>query len=278
MASRERWEKSRLLRGVMFFGPQGIDRLLVGYCPSVSSDPTELWLLRHGQSLGNVARDRTRDADDEMLDIAERDMDVPLSDLGIRQANAFGQWLATQPLPPEVVLASPYVRAAQTARIAIAAAELDVTLHLDERLRERELGVLDLLTTHGVATRYPIEAERRRRLGKFYHRPPGGESWVDVALRIRSLRDSLAREHLDKRVLLVTHEVVIVVWRYLIEHLDEAAALALSRDQPLPNCSLTRYVRAPYDDLELDLEAWTAPLQVSQVPVTQAHDAPIAPR
>ena len=74
--------------------------------------------------------------------------------------------------------------------------------------------MLDLLTSHGVATRYPIEAERRRRLGKFYHRPPGGESWVDVALRIRSLRDSLAREHLNKRVLLVTHDV------------DEAIALA----------------------------------------------------
>jgi broad specificity phosphatase PhoE len=244
----------------------------------VISDPTELWLLRHGQSLGNVARDRTRDADVETLDIADRDMDVPLSELGVRQAEAFGRWLATQHQPPEVVLASPYVRASQTARIAIEASGLDVSLHLDERLRERELGVLDLLTSHGVATRYPIEAERRRRLGKFYHRPPGGESWVDVALRIRSLRDSLAREHLDKRVLLVTHEVVIVVWRYLIEHLDESAALALSREHPLPNCSLTTYARDPRDELALVLDAWTAPLEASHVPLTEAHDARVAPR
>ena len=50
---------------------------------------------------------------------------------------------------------------------------------------------------------------------------------MDVALRIRSLRDSLAREHLDKRVLLVTHEVVIVIWRYLLDDLDETQALAL---------------------------------------------------
>jgi broad specificity phosphatase PhoE len=124
--------------------------------------------------------------------------------------------------------------------------------------------VLDLLTS--------------RRLGKFYHRPPGGESWVDVALRIRSLRDSLAREHLDKRVLLVTHEVVIVIWRYLVEDLDEQRALALSRDRPLPNCSLTRYVRGDDDQLALDLDAWAAPLEVSDVPVTEAHDARVAPR
>ena len=242
------------------------------------SDPTELWLLRHGQSLGNVARDRARGPEVETLDIAERDMDVPLSDLGERQAAAFGCWLRTQERQPEVVLASPYVRAAETATIALDAAGLDLRVHLDERLRERELGVLDLLTTHGVATRYPVEAERRRRLGKFYHRPPGGESWVDVALRVRSLRDSLAREHLDKRVLLVSHEVVIVIWRYLIEDLDEATALALSREHPLPNCSLTRYARDRNDELALNLDAWAAPLEASDVPVTEAHDAPVAPR
>jgi 2,3-bisphosphoglycerate-dependent phosphoglycerate mutase len=242
------------------------------------SDPTELWLLRHGQSLGNVARDMARDDTIETLDIADRDMDVPLSELGVHQAEVFGRWLGAQERRPEVVLASPYQRAAQTAAIALRSAGLDLKVHLDERLRERELGVLDLLTSHGVATRYPVEAERRRRLGKFYHRPPGGESWVDVALRIRSLRDSLAREHLDKRVLLVTHEVVIVIWRYLVEDLDESRALALSREHPLPNCSLTRYVRNGDDELALDLDAWAAPLEASDVPVTEAHDARVAPR
>ena len=156
----------------------------LGYSAAVISDPIELWLLRHGQSLGNVARDQASDAVVEVLDIAERDMDVPLSELGVHQAQAFGRWLGAQQVQPDVVIASPYARAAQTARVALESAGLDLRVHLDERLRERELGILDLLTSHGVATRYPIEAERRRRLGKFYHRPPGGESWVDVALRV----------------------------------------------------------------------------------------------
>ena len=198
------------------------------------SDPVELWLLRHGQSLGNVARDSARTSQLEVLDIAERDMDVPLSPLGAEQATAFGAWLRRRARPPQVVISSPYVRAMQTAELAVREAGLDLPVHSDERLRERELGVLDLLTTAGVQARQPFEAERRRRLGKFYHRPPGGESWVDVALRVRSLRDSLAREHLDKRVLLVTHEVVIVIWRYLLDDLDEAGALALARDHPWP--------------------------------------------
>jgi broad specificity phosphatase PhoE len=244
----------------------------------MASEPRELWLLRHGQSVGNVARDAARQQLLETLEIAERDMDVPLSDLGREQAQAFGRWLGQQDRRPDVVLTSPYVRAVQTAELALAAARLDLPVHLDERLRERELGVLDLLTTKGVEARFPGEANRRARLGKFYHRPPGGESWVDVALRIRSLRDSLGREHLDKRVLMVCHEVVVVIWRYLIEDLDEQRALALSREHPLANCALTTYVTAPDGRLALELDGWTAPLEAQDVAVTEEHDAHVAPR
>src|SRR3954447_1390673 len=200
------------------------------------SEPAEIWLVRHGQSQGNVARDAPRTADQELLDIPDRDMDVPLSALGAEQAASFGRWLATQPATPDVVIASPYVRAAQTAEGLSSAAGLAGRVHLDERLRERELGILDLLTWRGVQVRFPEEAKRRERLGKFYHRPPGGESWVDVALRLRSLRDSLGREHAGARVLVVTHEVVVAVMRYLLDELDERHALALSRDEPLANC------------------------------------------
>jgi 2,3-bisphosphoglycerate-dependent phosphoglycerate mutase len=244
---------------------------------TMSSEPDQLWLLRHGQSLGNVARD-SAGPDVEVLAIAERDMDVPLSPLGVEQARAFGRWLRAQPERPEVVVSSPYVRAVQTAQIAIDDGGLAAGLHSDERLREREFGILDLLTRRGIEERFPFEAERRRRLGKFYHRPPGGESWVDIALRVRSLRDSLALEHPGRRVLLVAHEVVILIWRYLLEGLSEQATLALGRDQPLANCSLTRYATGPDGRLSIDLAGWTAPIEDSGVPVTEDHDAPVAPR
>lgn len=241
------------------------------------SDPQELWLLRHGQSLGNVARDAAA-AEVEVLDIAERDMDVPLSPLGREQAEAFGHWLADQPSRPTVVIASPYVRAVETAQIVVDIAGLQLRVRRDERLREREFGVLDLLTRAGIEARFPSEAERRRRLGKFYHRPPGGESWVDVALRIRSMRDSLAREHPGERVLLVAHEVVVLIWRYLIEELSESETLQLSHHSPLANCSLTRYVTGPDGGLTLDLAGWTVPIEREGVAVTEEHDAPVAPR
>lgn len=243
-------------------------------------DPAALWLVRHGQSLGNVAREAAHAADLDLLDLAERDMDVPLSPLGERQAAAFGRWLGEQPADqhPDHVLSSPYVRAEATARILLDAAGLDLDVHTDERLRERELGVLDLLTTRGVRARFPLEAERRERLGKFYHRPPGGESWVDVALRLRSFRDSVAREHAGERLLLVTHEVVIVVMRYLIEELTEQETLARSRDEPLANCSLTAFEADPEGALVATASGWTVPLDEEGATITEDHDAAVAPR
>jgi broad specificity phosphatase PhoE len=101
---------------------------------------------------------------------------------------------------------------------------------------------------------------------------------VDVALRLRSLRDSLGREHLDDRVLLVCHEVVVVMWRYLVEDLDEQQALALSRDHPLANCALTTYVTDADDRLKLDRDGWTAEMEAEQVPVTEEHDVHVGPR
>ena len=136
----------------------------------------ELWLLRHAQSLGNVANDAAHAAGEHRLDLADRDMDVPLSELGRRQAAAFGDWLREQPADeqPDAVVASPYVRAADTARVVVETAELDVRIVHDERLREREFGILDLLTRRGIEAAFPQEAERRARLGKVYYRPPGG--------------------------------------------------------------------------------------------------------
>ena len=239
-------------------------------------EPAELWLVRHGQSQGNVVRERPRVDQQETLDIADRDMDVPLSELGVEQAAALGRWLAGQSAMPDVVVASPYVRAAQTAQGICAAADLGLKVHLDERLRERELGILDLLTWHGVRVRFPGEARRRERLGKFYHRPPGGESWVDVALRLRSLRDSIAREHEGKRVMIVSHEVPILIMRYLVEDLTEHEVLAFSGS--IPNCSLTRYVFDDAGHPHADLVGWCAPLTDEGVEVTEAPERPVAPR
>jgi broad specificity phosphatase PhoE len=68
----------------------------------------------------------------------------------------------------------PYLRAVQTAEIAVQGGGVPLPMRIDERLRDRELGILDLLTSRGVQNLFPAEAQRRAWLGQFYYRPPGG--------------------------------------------------------------------------------------------------------
>ena len=129
-----------------------------------------MWIVRHGQSAGNVARDAATSAGLDMIDLNVRDVDVPLSDLGVQQAQALGRWFASLPENerPEVVLASPYVRARQTAKAICEAngvAEQARKPIVDDRLREREFGLWDRLPTAGVREKFPEQAEQRTLLG-----------------------------------------------------------------------------------------------------------------
>ncbi|MCU1592294.1 MAG: phosphoglycerate mutase [Frankiales bacterium] len=208
-----------------------------------SSWPERLYLIRHGESAGNVARDKAETEELERIDIAERDVDVPLSEAGEEQAAALGRWIAELPEHerPTVLWVSPYLRAQQTAEIALKHADLILPAVVDERLREREFGVLDLLTRRGIIAQFPEEAERRKRLGKFYHRPPGGESWSDVLLRLRAAIDDIRRDCAGERVLLVAHQVVVLLARYVVERMTEEEILAIDAQGDVANCSVTSY-------------------------------------
>lgn len=246
--------------------------------------PSILWIVRHGQSAGNVARDLAHASGAVRIEIHDRDVDVPLSDLGREQAASLGKWFAAQPERPDVLLASPYVRARQTAEIFRAAGgcEPDEPICADERLREKEFGVLDGLTTSGVAQLQPEQAEFRRLLGKFYHRPPGGESWCDVIFRLRSLLDTVSLHYGGRRVMIIAHQVVVLCLRYIIENMDEAEVLAIDREGDVSNCSVTEYRLNPAagKDGLLELASYNvvAPLEADATPVTAAPDRMVAAR
>jgi 2,3-bisphosphoglycerate-dependent phosphoglycerate mutase len=249
--------------------------------------PERLWLVRHGQSEGNVARDAADEAGLHEIDIDMRDVDVPLSELGLGQAEAAGRWFAALPHDerPEIILSSPYVRTRQTAEAICKAGALSggpARAIVDERLREREFGIFDRLTTVGIRQRHPQEAAHRRRLGKFYHRPPGGESWADVILRLRSMLNTINLHYCDRRVLVVCHQVVVLCFRYILEELDEAQILAVDKESEVLNCGICQY------DFEPDarglcipaLSLWNygAPLEAEGAPQTSEPDAMVGTR
>jgi broad specificity phosphatase PhoE len=209
------------------------------------------------------------------INIDHRDIDVPLSANGEDQAIALGRWFGRNGADgvPEVVIASPYARARRTAELIAQHGNFaDTEFSLDERLREKEFGVLDRLTTAGILERFPEQARFRNLLGKFYHRPPAGESWCDVVLRLRSLMDTIGLHHAGQDVLIVSHQVVVLCLRYLLERLSEQEILAIDREGDVANCSITEYhfVDGPRrgGDLVLQRYNFVAPLEQHGAEVT----------
>jgi broad specificity phosphatase PhoE len=227
--------------------------------------PRELVLVRHGESVGNLADAEARERGADRLDLPARDADVELSDRGRRQADSLGAWMADAEHLPDLVISSPFARALETARRAVEAPALDVVL--DERLRERDLGRFDGLTGAGIRSAFADEAERRKRVGKFYYKPPSGESWADVVLRVRSLLADLRHGFEDQRVWLFTHQAVIMSFRYVLEGLTEQQLLDIDRSETIPNASMTTYRRGD-DGLELDSFADTSVVDAGESEVT----------
>jgi broad specificity phosphatase PhoE len=208
----------------------------------------ELVLVRHGESLANVLREHAWSSGAEIVEMPMPDPQVPITEVGAAQSAAVGRWLgALAPdRAPEAVWCSSYLRARQTARVALDAAGprlAGLGVRVDERLRDRELGVLDLLTGRGIEARFSAEARRRAWLGKFAYRPPGGESWADLAFRVRSVLRDIDDEESGRRVLVVAHDALVLLFRYVCERLDESELTAIMRSTSVANASITRLVR-----------------------------------
>jgi broad specificity phosphatase PhoE len=185
---------------------------------------------------------------------------------------------------PEIVLSSPYLRAQSTANIigeAAGFADSCSGLVVDERLREKEFGILDRLTRLGIERRHPELAAARQLVGKFYYRPPAGESWCDVILRLRSVLDTISLHYGGKPVLIVAHQVVVLCMRYLIENMDEKTILAIDAEGDVANCSVTEYVfdrNSNGGSLVLAKYNFVAPLEREGAPVTSSPDGNVAAR
>lgn len=214
-----------------------------------------LWAVRHGQSAANVW---FADPATNLKPMRGTDAQVELSELGHRQSAALGEWLAALGTVqrPDLVVCSPYLRTrltwaimAQTAAQRIRHPRPIRTL-VDERLRDREMGVFELHPQRAIRRRAPEEAARREQVGNWVYRPPGGESLADVALRVRDFLTELEAVAGGEQVLLVTHDAVVLAVRYV---LDGLGAVVPDTLEPVGNASVSQWRR---DGRRLRLRVW----------------------
>lgn len=153
---------------------------------------TRVVLIRHGETAWNRA---TR---------IQGHTDVPLSPLGLAQAERLAQALADEPLA--AIYASDLSRARQTAEALARLQGLPV--QLDAGLRERAFGRFEGLSWEEIAQAHPEDAARWRR------REPdfpvgGGESLVAFSARCLDAARRAAAAHPGACIALVAHGGVL---------------------------------------------------------------------
>jgi broad specificity phosphatase PhoE len=151
---------------------------------------------------------------DNLAGIASGHADPDLAPRGIEEcAERAARW-ATRTF--EVVVASDLLRARRTAELSLEGR--NIPIRIDPRLRECDYGDLN------GAPRSEVDAIRASRVSEPF--PGGGESYEDVAVRIRSLLDGLAREYPRGTVLLIGHHAPYVALEHIARGVPLSDALA----------------------------------------------------
>jgi broad specificity phosphatase PhoE len=153
---------------------------------------THLWLVRHGQTDWNLAGRYQGQAN------------PPLNAYGEAQAEAIAAWLEGQPIA--AIYCSDLQRAQRTAEII--ARRVKLTIAVDHRLREIDLGQWEGMLTGDIQARYPDEWADRLR-DPLYAPAPGGETLVIVAHRVWAAADDIAAAHPRGIVLIVSHGLAL---------------------------------------------------------------------
>ena len=175
--------------------------------------------LRHGQAENNTKRI-----------LAGRTEGVPLTKIGIEQAEQIGKYL--KPIDISAIYSSPIERANNTAKIVAESNSIDYKL--DERLTELDMGKF---------TRMPYDeifAKHGNVFLKFYSNDPiiskyNVETFPHVQKRVMDMLDYTIKKHDQENVLLVTHMDPIKSVIAKVMDLKPSSLFELI----IANCSLT---------------------------------------
>lgn len=186
---------------------------------------THLYLVRHGQSEGNLT--------DSFLGHT----DLPLTKLGHKQAEVASRFLAT--LTPDAIYASDLLRAYYT---AIPTAEkLALPITKSANLREIFAGKWEGMPFDAIDIEYTADfAVWKTHIGLSC--PTGGESVKELYIRIRNELERIARENEGRCIMVFLHATPIRVFAAM------SSGLGFEGMQDLPwptNASLSHFL---YED------------------------------
>lgn len=143
----------------------------------------ELYVARHGETEWNVQK--------RLCGLT----DIPLNTKGEAQAQTLANELAAKGIALDAIIASPLIRAQQTAMAV--SRQFGIKVETDARLVEQNHGIYE-----GGSNQNPDFLLNKAQFAKRY---PEGESMMQVGARIYTFLDELKQRKDVERVLLVSH-------------------------------------------------------------------------
>lgn len=193
--------------------------------------PSLLVMVRHAESQGNVLHRDER----ALLNVPT--YAYPLTNEGRRQAAATGKFVRDKYGFFDIYYTSYYARVKETMQIMYPQARV----YEDPRLAEAQRGIYHTMTQEQITAKYPEELARKDREGLYHYRPPGGENWPDIELRIHSFLGTLARDCAGKKVLIVVHGHWLLLLQRLIDHFSIDEAVRRYNDEDRANAGVWSY-------------------------------------
>ena len=188
----------------------------------MSDTSTELILVRHGETDWNLRK------------CFQGQIDVPLNERGLAQAQRLARQLHSEGLRFDAIVSSDLSRARQTAEPTCGL--LGLALRSDVAWREQAFGVLEGQSVDALRSEHPELHAQWQRHDPDYALPGGAESRRQFSARILAAAASLAQRHAGGRVLVLTHGGALdMLWR---------AAQGLTLQGPracaIPNAGINR--------------------------------------
>ena len=181
---------------------------------------TELIVIRHGETDWNRQHR------------FQGQIDVPLNDVGLAQAERLGARLAGEAI--DVLVCSDLQRARATAEPLLRGRAM--ARELQPLWREQGFGVLEGLDVPTIRSRHADLWNRWVRHEADFALPQGGESNLAFHARVMQALQALLAVHAGKRVVVVTHGGVLdMLWRTV-----HALPLHGPRECDIPNTGINR--------------------------------------
>ena len=185
-----------------------------------ASRQTHLYFVRHGETDSNVRG------------LLHGVTDVPLNDLGSRQADLIAERIAGLDGLDRIV-SSPLQRALNTARAIQRRSGLPLRVY--ERLKEMNFGAAEGVPFDQLGDRYPDQSALFLDPLAEDARYPGSESRAEFFQRVERTVDDIANQYLGQHIVVVAHGGFIsaMLGALLRENANNW------RERPILNCSLT---------------------------------------